>query len=276
MKLEIENLNFSYNGSGLVLRDVFLEALPGEVTVIIGPNASGKSTLLKCVAGLLKPEGTVRLNGKETGKLKKDEIMQWVSYLPQENSSRAVLTAFEAVLLGKAQSLSWRVGKEDLALTLVALEEFGIEKLASRYLDEMSGGQKQMVSMAQALIRQSKVLLLDEPLNSLDLRHELEILDLLREITAQRLITTVIALHDLNLAARYADKVVILKEGNVCAFGEPEAVLTTQTIGDVYGVHCKVMADDGVLQITPLSSIRSKSENCSEVNNCEVNATVGS
>ena len=276
MKLQIESLKFAYNGSGPVLHDIHLEALPGEVTVIIGPNASGKSTLLKCVAGLLKPEGTIRLDGKETSKFKKDEITQWVSYLPQENSFRAVLTVFEAVLLGRIQSLSWRVGKEDLAPALKVLEELGIEKLASRFLDELSGGQKQMVSMAQALVRQSRVLLLDEPLSSLDLRHELEILDLLREITVQRRITTVIALHDLNMAARYADKVVILKDGDVCAFGEPEAVLTTQTIGDVYGINCKVTTDDGVLQITPLSSIRSRFGNCSEGNNRMMDATVGS
>lgn len=267
MKLQIEGLKFAYNGCSLALRDIHLEALPGEVTIILGPNASGKSTLLKCVAGLLKPEGSIRLDGNETRKFKKGEIAEWVSYLPQENSFRAVLTVFEAVLLGRIQSLSWRVGKEDLALALSALEELGIEKLASRFLDEMSGGQKQMVSMAQALVRQSRVLLLDEPLNSLDLRHELEILNLLRELTVRRRLTTVIALHDLNLAARYADKVVILNEGDVCAFGKPEAVLTSQTIGDVYGVHCKVTADDGLLRITPLSSIRSKYENCSEGKN---------
>ncbi|MEW6326442.1 MAG: ABC transporter ATP-binding protein [Thermodesulfobacteriota bacterium] len=275
MKLQIERLLFAYDGGGPVLRDIHLEALPGEVTVIIGPNASGKSTLLKCVAGMLKPRGAIRLDGKETSGFKKDEITQWVSYLPQEKSSRAVLTVFEAVLLGRIQSLSWRVGKEDLAPALEVLEGLGIERLASRFLDELSGGQKQMVSIAQALVRQSRVLLLDEPLSGLDLRHELEILDLLREITVQRRITTVIALHDLNLAARYADKVVILKDGDVFALGEPEAVLTSQTIGAVYGVNCKVAADDGVLQITPLSSIRSKFGNCSEGNNRKMDGTVG-
>jgi iron complex transport system ATP-binding protein len=275
VKLQIERLKFAYDGGGLVLRDIHLEALPGEVMVIIGPNASGKSTLLKCIAGLLKPEGTIRLDGKETSEFKKDEITQWVSYLPQENSFRAVLTVFEAVLLGRIQSLSWRVGKEDLAPALKVLEELGIENLSSRFLNELSDGQKQMVSIAQALVRQSRVLLLDEPLSSLDLRHELEILELLREITVQRRITTVIALHDLNLAARYADKVGILEEGVVCAFGEPEAVLTSQTIGAVYGINCKVTSDDGVLQITPLSSIRSKFGNCSEGNNRKVDATVG-
>jgi len=275
VKLQIERLKFAYDGGGLVLRDIHLEALPGEVTVIIGPNASGKSTLLKCVAGLLKPAGTIRLDGKKTSEFKKDKIAQWVGYLPQENSFRAVLTVFEAILLGRVQSLSWRVGKEDLASALKVIEELGIEKLASRFLHELSGGQKQMVSMAQALVRQSRVILLDEPLTSLDLRYELEILDLLRKITVQRRITTVIALHDLNQAARYADKVVILKDGDVCAFGKPETVLTSQTIEAVYGVICKVTTDNGVLQITSLNSIRSKSGNRSEGNNRKMDTTVG-
>lgn len=260
MKLQIESLKFAYNGGGPVLHDIHLEALPGEVTVIIGPNASGKSTLLKCVAGLLKPEGTIRLDGKETSKFKKDEITQWVSYLPQENSFRAVLTVFEAVLLGRIQSLSWRVGKDDLATALKALEELGIENLAQRFLDELSGGQKQMVSMAQALVRQSRVLLLDEPLNGLDLRHELEILDLIKEITVQRRITTVIALHDLNLVGKYADKIILLRDGDVYSSGTPKTVLTMETIRSVYGVNCKVANNDGVLQITPLCSIRPKFE----------------
>ena len=258
MKLEIEKLKFAYNGGGLVLRDIDLEALPGEVTVLIGPNASGKSTLLKCVAGILKPDGIIRLDGKEIKRFKKDAAMRWVSYLAQENSSRAILTVFEAVLLGRVQSLSWRVSQEDLALALKVLEDLGIEQLASRFLDELSGGQKQMVSIAQALVRQSRVFLLDEPISNLDLQHELEILDLLRYLTRQRGITTVIALHALNLAARYADKVVILKDGEVYAFGEPEAVLSPQTIRAVYGVDCTVRTDDGMLQITPLGSIRNR------------------
>jgi len=261
VKLAIDKLKFAYNGgihgSIPVLRDVSLEALPGEVTILIGANGSGKSTLLKCVAGLLRPEGTIRLNGAIRSEPGNDKIGPQIGYLPQDNASRAVLTVFEAVLLGRIQSLSWRVEREDLILAHTVLEELGMEKLASRFLGELSGGQKQMVWIAQALVRQPKILLLDEPLSGLDLRHALEILDLIQAITRQRGITTVISLHDLNLVARYADKVVVLAGGRSQVFGEPAAVLTSETLGDVYGVRCKVTTDDGVLQITPLGSLRS-------------------
>ena len=203
MKLQVENLEFAYKSSIPVLRDIHMQASPGEITALIGPNATGKSTLLKCVAGILRPEGTILLDGKEMSKFKKKDITRCVSYLPQENPSRALLTVFEGVLLGRLQTLSWRVSEDDLTIALKVLEDLGIEELASRFLDELSGGQKQMVSIAQALVREPKVLLLDEPTTSLDLRHELDILDLITEIAAEKDITTVIALHDLNLAANH-------------------------------------------------------------------------
>ncbi|MEW6034316.1 MAG: ABC transporter ATP-binding protein [Chloroflexota bacterium] len=263
MRVQVEGLEFAYNGSSPVLKDIGMEALPGEVTALLGPNASGKSTLLKCIAGILRPRGNVLLEGKELSKFKKGETTACVSYLPQENSSRAILTVFEAVLLGRLESLSWRVNREDLDLSLKALEDLRIEALAPRFLNELSGGQKQMVSIAQALVRQPRVLLLDEPVSGLDLQHELEALDLIREITMQRGITTVIALHDLNLAARYADKVVVLKNGTVYASGRPEMVLSPRAIRDVYGVDCTVRSEGGTLQIIPLPSIRIKSRDAS-------------
>lgn len=258
MNLQVENLSFAYNGSGMVLRNVDMKASPGEITALLGPNASGKSTLLKCIAGILKPQGNIRLEGKELRKFKAKDISTYVSYLPQEHSSRAVLTVFEAVLLGRLQYLSWKASKNDLTLVLNVLEEFGIEDLASRYLNELSGGQKQMVSIAQAIVRRPQVLLLDEPVTSLDLQHELEILQLIRHATTERGTTTVIALHNLNLAARFADNVVVLKDGEICAIGKPQAVLTPEMVKFAYSVNAVVKTDDGILQITPLSSIRDR------------------
>lgn len=258
--LQVEILKFAYDSSEPILRNIHFNAVPGEITGIIGPNGSGKSTLMKCIAGLLKPEGTIRLSKNNTSPANKKRLGQWVSYLPQENSFRAVLTVFETVLLGRMQSLSWRVGKEDLTAVLKMLETLRIEMLASRFLGELSGGQRQMVWMAQALVRQPMVLLLDEPLNSLDLRYALEILDMVKEITALKKIITVIVLHDLNLVGKYADKIILLRDGDVYSSGTPKTVLTMETIRSVYGVNCKVANNDGVLQITPLCSIRPKFE----------------
>jgi len=258
VKLQIENLSYAYYRSKPVLADINIQALPGEITCLIGPNAAGKSTLLKCIAGLLQAEGNIRLGGKNISEFKKKDITRHISYLPQENSSRAHLTVFEAVLLGRLQTLSWRVGEDDLTTVHKILKDLEIEELASSFLDELSGGQKQMVSIAQALVREPKVLLLDEPISSLDLQHELEILDLIADIASESGITIVMALHDLNLAARYADQLVILKNGQVYASGEPESVLTPEMVRSVYGVKARINIEDEILQITPIGSTRNK------------------
>ena len=258
MRLEIEDLRFKY-GSKPVLEGIEMQAMPGEITAIIGPNAAGKTTLLKCIAGLLKSDGKVMLDGREVRSFRRDEITEYMSYLPQESFSRAVLTVFEAVLLGRLHSLSWRV--DDCALTLVSdvLEDLEIDDLATRYLNELSGGQKQMVSIAQSLVREPKVLLMDEPTSSLDLQHQLEVIDLIRDVTVERGITTLIALHDLNLAARYADRFVVMHNGSVYASGEPASVLTSETVRHIYGVNATVYTDgDGIPQITPRSSVRKR------------------
>lgn len=235
-----------------------MQAEPGEVTAVIGPNAAGKTTLLKCIAGILKPEGSILLNGREISRLKKEEIVKYVSYLPQENSARAVLTVFETVLLGRIHSLSWRLSDDDLKIVLETLETFGISELASRFLNELSTGQRQIISIAQSIVRQPKILLLDEPTSSLDLRHQLEILDLVRNLTVNMKVITLIALHDLNLAARYADKIIVLNCGKIYATGKPESVLTEEMIRSVYRINVRVSVNDGILQITPISSIMSR------------------
>jgi iron complex transport system ATP-binding protein len=258
MRLEIDGLKFSY-GSKPVLENIEMHASPGEIAAVIGPNAAGKTTLLKCIAGLLDPEGSIVLDGKEMNNFKKEEITTYVSYLPQESSANAVLTVFEAVLLGRLHSLSWRVSDDALTLVSEVLEDLEIDDLASRYLNELSGGQKQMVSIAQSLVREPKVLLLDEPTSSLDLQHQLEVLDLIRDVTVEREITTLIALHDLNLAARYADEFVVMYNGAVYASGKPASVLTPETVRYIYGVNATLYVDgDGIPQITPISSVRRK------------------
>jgi iron complex transport system ATP-binding protein len=184
-----------------------------------------------------------------------------VSYLPQEVPVHAVLTAFEAILLAKQHSFSWRVGESDLALVERTLRDLDIEHLAMRYLNELSGGQRQLVSIAQALIRRAEVLLLDEPTSNLDLQRQLEVLELVRRVAEERSMTTVITMHDLNLASRFAAHVIVLNSGRVYAAGTPEAVLTPAMLRDVYGVHASVHPDaDGVPQVNAIASLRQREE----------------
>lgn len=245
--LTVRNLSFSY-GQKSVLQDINLDSEP-MLTAIIGPNATGKSTLLKCIAGLLKHRGSVVLNGE---KIDDKDAANQVSYLPQDNGSPIALTVLEAVLLGRHNSLSWRVRQDDLQLVFRILEDLGIEELSTRQLNQLSGGQQQMVSIAQSLVREPQVLLMDEPTSSLDLYRQLEIFNLIKEVTWERNIITLVALHDLNLAARYADRMIVMSKGTIYDVGVPEDILTAEMIKTVYGVHAEVYIDqDGLPVIVP-------------------------
>jgi iron complex transport system ATP-binding protein len=256
-RLRVESLSFAY-GQTPVLRGVSFDEPPvGGVTALIGPNAAGKSTLFKCLAGLLVGQGTVLLDGQELRALGRDEIRRRVAYLPQENPTAAVLTVFEAVLLARQQTSSWWVDDASLAATATALDDLGVEELATRYLNELSGGQKQLVSIAQALVRAPRVLLMDEPTSSLDLHRQLDVLGLIRRVARERGITALVALHDLNLAARHADHLLVLHGGRLYAAGTPAAVLSERTIREVYGVEARVEVDvDGRPVVTALRAVR--------------------
>jgi iron complex transport system ATP-binding protein len=253
--LEAKNLSYQYK-SVPVLRQVSLKAAPSMLAVI-GPNAAGKSTFIKCLAGLLRPSGGVLIEGLPIDQWEKDRLADILGYLPQESNGKAVLTVFEAVLLGRLAKLSWRVNDADLAAVLEILRELGLEHLSTTALNELSGGQQQMVSIAQALVKHPRILLMDEPTNSLDLNRQLEVFELLTRLTEQRKLTSIIALHDLNLAARFADQLIVLHKGEVYASGKPHRVLTEALLRRVYGVEAVIVKDcTGVPQIIPIRAAR--------------------
>lgn len=258
MSIRVDGFTFAY-GSTPVLKGVSLAAArPGEVVGLVGPNAAGKSTLLKCIAGLLKGAGRLWFDGHEvTSSDHWRTLRRQVTYLPQEYASTAAITVFEAVLIARQQTASWMVGDDDVAVVAGILEELRLEPLALRYLSELSGGQRQMVAVAQSLARNPRVLLLDEPTSSLDLQRQLELLQLVRSLAAERDMTVFIALHDLNLAARFVDRLAILHQGCAYAEGTPSEVLTEMMLWQVYGVEARVEYDaEQVPHITPLRSVR--------------------
>lgn len=261
MSIRIENLSFAY-GSTPVLDDVTLQgARAGELLGIVGPNAAGKSTFLKCAAGLLRARrGRVWLDDEEVQTSEQwRRLRRHVTYLPQEYASTAAITVFEAVLVARQQTASWIVGDDDVAAVATILDELRLEPIALRYLSELSGGQRQMVAVAQALAREPRVLLLDEPTSSLDLQRQLELLQLVQALAAERSMTVLIALHDLNLAARFVDRLVILHQGRAYADGAPVDVLTEMMLHQVYGIEARVERDaDGLPRVTPLRSVRDR------------------
>jgi iron complex transport system ATP-binding protein len=253
--LEITDLKCSY-GDKEVLKGVTLTARP-RVTALIGPNAAGKTTLMRCIAGILQSSGKMTLDGIDITDGRDRRTRETMSYLPQEAPDRTSLTVMEIVLLGRLDSLTWKVSEEDLSAAYGMLVELGIEDLAIRPMNELSGGQQQLVMIAQCLVRNPRVLLMDEPTNSLDLQKQLEMFDLIRQVTAEKAMTTLMVLHDINFAARYADRVIVLSEGAVHSAGPPHEVINEAMIREVYGVESTVeMGPDLVPSVRPLRSVR--------------------
>jgi iron complex transport system ATP-binding protein len=247
-----KKLTFEYYAKKHVLNGIDLEANEG-MNIIIGPNASGKSTILKCLAGILKTKGSVFYEGKEINKCR--NLYQQLSYLPQQISANAALNVFEIMLLGNMEQLSWHIGEKNLERVEKIMDEFNIRDLAKKRINEISGGQLQEVFVAQALMKNPKYLLIDEPTNNLDLKNQLEIMDKIKQYTKKYQAKTIVVLHDLNLAIRYADTLYLVKKGSVRACGLPEKIISTVMIEEVWGIKTKIVKDDdGIPYIMPKAS----------------------
>ncbi len=253
--ISINSLTFGY-GDTKVLDNLSIN-FKKKLNVVIGPNAAGKSTLLKCIFGILNPKGDVFWQGNNISKMSKEEKMALMVYLPQQDMGDTMLTVFETILLGRISSLSWIVKDEDLERVYLTLKCLGIEDLAKKYVSELSGGQKKLVAIAQTLVRNPRMILMDEPTNSLDMKKQLELFEIITQIIEYRDIEFLIVLHDLNLACRYAEQLTILdSNGRQYASGNPKDIVTEQMIEKVYGVNARVMQNDkGVPVISPISSI---------------------
>jgi len=251
MVVSVENVSFSY-GRLQVLRDVTMNAKKGEIVCLLGPNGAGKSTLLKCILGALRPQkGKIIINGEDISNLDPIELARLIGYVPQVIEQTFPLTVFETILIGRLPHLSWTPRQSDLEAVRSAMRLLGIEKLAWKNLSELSGGQRQKVLLAMALAKEPSILLLDEPTNNLDLKSQLEVMDVIRDIVEDGK-TAIVALHDLNLALRYADRVVVMKDGRVIANGKPAEVLEEDVIEGVYGVRAIVKNENGLRYVIPL------------------------
>ncbi|MEM7024490.1 MAG: ABC transporter ATP-binding protein [Pseudomonadota bacterium] len=253
MSLSVRALSFSYGKQAPVLRDVRIEPItPGRLTALIGPNAAGKSTLFRCIAGILPcPQATVYLDDDDLALSSRREWSKQVCFVPQGFMTSAALTVFDLVLLARKHLSGWRVTSQDIDASETVLLKLGIGHLAETYVGDLSGGQQQMVSLSQALVREPALFLLDEPTSALDLRHQLEIMTVIRDVTSERGITTIVALHDLNLAARFADEMILMREGEIAATGPPKDILCSQELEDTYGVNLDVhTTSDDVLMVS--------------------------
>jgi iron complex transport system ATP-binding protein len=253
MKLKVNKLSFGYNGHE-VLKEVELELDVGEMLSIVGPNGSGKSTLLKCINRILKTkQNTVLIDGKDVDSLNLKELSKVMGYVPQSSTSTFPFTVFDVVLMGRKPYIHWNIGDRDNEIVAEMLDFLGIGHLAMRHFNELSGGEQQKVIIARALAQQPKLLLLDEPTSSLDIKHQLEILCMLRSLTHSKERSVIVSMHDLNLASRFSDRMLMVKKGCVYAVGTPSEVITEKNIEAVYGIKASVSTSTvGKPQITPL------------------------
>ena len=243
--LAAEGLTLAY-GDRAVIEDLDLAVPPGRITAIVGANACGKSTLLRSMSRLLAPRGgQVVLDGRSVHRLPAKELARTLGLLPQSPIAPEGITVADLVGRGRHphQGVFSRWSRDDDVAVAAALEATQTTALADRAVDELSGGQRQRVWIAMALAQQTDLLLLDEPTTFLDVSHQIEVLDLLTDLNRTRGTTVVMVLHDLNMAARYADHLVALASGRVHAAGGPAEVLTEETVRGVFGLECRVIED---------------------------------
>jgi len=250
MILRVQGIEFHYMGRP-VLDGVSFAVERGEVVAVLGTNGAGKTTLLKCIDRILKPAaGTVLINDEPTAAFSRNALARRMGYVEQQrNGSRA--TVFNTVLLGRKPYIRWGITQNDVKIAAQALETLGLAGYGPRYLDELSGGELQKVIIARALAQEPQILLMDEPTSSLDLRNQLEVVAVIRHISRERGIAVVVAMHDLNLALRFADHFILLKDRTIHAAGGPE-VITPETIESVYAVPVRVATLDGSRVVIPL------------------------
>jgi iron complex transport system ATP-binding protein len=248
LRLRVQGIEFAYN-SVPVLKDVAFEAKEGEIIGVLGPNGSGKTTLLRCMNRALSPsKGTVLVEDKEIGSLSRKEIANEMAVVPQNCIITFPFTALEIVMMGRNPSMDrfQRETKGDIEIVRNAMEATSVTHLAGRSMNQLSGGERQRVIIARALAQQPKILLLDEPTLHLDVNHQMEIMELVRELARREKLTVIMVSHDLNLAARYCDKLILLSEGSVLSAGSVPDVLTQDNVEKVFRIRSLVMYDERI------------------------------
>jgi len=240
--LSIDDVTIRYEAR-TVLRNISLDVKPGEVLALIGPNGVGKSTLIRACSGNLRPiGGRVTIDGHDVQRLRAEDRAKLIAVVPQAVRLPELFSVFDTVLMGRTPYLGWlgREGEKDRSAVQAALDRTGTLELADRPIGELSGGEQQRVLIARALAQSAHTLLLDEPTAHLDLKHQASVLSLVCDLAHDEKYAVLIALHDLNLAAQYADRVALLSNGAVAAIGTPEEVLTEKNLSPAYGLRITV------------------------------------
>ena len=242
--MQIKSLSYHYKGGQDVLKDVSFTVEPGQFLAILGNNGVGKSTLLKCFNHILRPhQGQVLLDGKDLLSMSAREVAKQVAFVSQ-NVPNAQRTVHDGVMLGRRPYMKWGFTEEDHTIVHNAMHRLDVEDMRGRFLNQLSGGEKQKVMLARALAQQPQVLLLDEPTSALDIQNQYQVLKMVRQICHNDQMIAVVVIHDLNLALRFCDRFLLLKDGQVYRHGD-RSILDSTALKEVYGVDAKIVEFEG-------------------------------
>lgn len=249
MNFNVNGMDFSYK-SKKTLRNVTLDVNEGDIVSILGPNGVGKTTLLKCLNNTLHPDsGLVVINGENLDHMNRNAIAKEIGYVPQRGELSRI-TVFESVLLGRKPHITLNASERDFRLTGKVIELIGLNNISTKYVDEISGGEYQLVQIARTIVQQPKVILLDEPTNNLDPSNQHLIMHIIQKIVKNNNMAAIMVVHDLNLAIRHSNKFILMKNGKIYAAGGKE-VITPDNIMGVYNVDSYVEEIHGIPIIVP-------------------------
>ncbi|MDR1657092.1 MAG: ABC transporter ATP-binding protein [Deltaproteobacteria bacterium] len=235
--IELEKISFAYQKNHKILDEISFYVNGGEIVGLLGPNGSGKTTILKLILSLLSPtSGTIKIDGQDCQSFSNLERAKKVAYVPQDFSNSFPISVFESVLMGRRPYINWGPRRADVLKTVEVLDLLSMTEFSERPVNFLSGGQKQKVVLARALAQDTPFLLLDEPIGNLDLRHQVEVLTLLKTISHERNIGILIAMHDINMAIRYTSKILLLSR-NKYIYGNSNEILNAEILYDIYGIN---------------------------------------
>lgn len=247
MQIEMSDVSFGYSPGNDILHGVDLNIEGPGLVCIVGPNGVGKSTLVKMLCKILRPtSGTIKVDGRDISKLSVKDLSKIVGYVPSFTQDFFSMTVVDSILIGRHNHQKWRTSDEDIKKAYKAMRLLGVEQFAMRSFNELSAGQHQKVAIARGIVEETPILILDEPTSNLDVRHQVFVIEMLRALAVEDGKLVIMISHDLNLAAKYSHKIILMSDpGVIRKVGTPEEVITEQAVREVYKVECEVVQSRG-------------------------------